>query len=184
MVVNLKNCSDVELVNLYTKGNKKAFDEIFERYFEITYSFAYSRLGNKTWAEDVTSNVFVLLIDIIKSFDDSSKLKSFIIGITLNKIRQFWYEQSKKGEVSADFDLICTEDFESSDEEDEEQDIVLLNNILTQLPDNYRLILTERFINGKNIKETAEILNISEDNVSVLQHRALKKAAEIGSDFK
>lgn len=186
MRLNLKNCSDNDLVDLYIhKGDKQAYGEIFNRYFDYTFSFAYSRLGNSTYAEDITSEVFYLLLDVLKSFDESSKLRSFIIGIALNKIRQFWYEQSRKGEVSADFDLMSLDDFESSDEEDENDkpEYKTLRSILDKLPENYRMVLTERFINRKNIKETAASMNVSEENVSVLQNRALKKATEIGNEI-
>ncbi len=51
--------------------------------------------------------------------------------------------------------------------------------MLDKLPENYRNILTQRFIRCKNIRNTAEFLNLSENNVRVIQFRAIKKAREI-----
>jgi RNA polymerase sigma-70 factor (ECF subfamily) len=51
--------------------------------------------------------------------------------------------------------------------------------ILGQLPENYRQVLTLRFLQGYSLKETAAAMNVSEGNVKVLQYRALQKASNM-----
>jgi RNA polymerase sigma-70 factor (ECF subfamily) len=50
------------------------------------------------------------------------------------------------------------------------------------LPDRYRRILELRFLEACSIKEAAEAMEISVSNAKVLQHRALRMAARVGSE--
>lgn len=51
--------------------------------------------------------------------------------------------------------------------------------VLDALPDNYRRILELRFLQTRSIKESAAELGVSVANAKVLQHRALRLAAQI-----
>lgn len=51
--------------------------------------------------------------------------------------------------------------------------------VLDQLPENYRRILQLRFLGGNSIKESAALLGVSVANAKVLQHRALRLAAQM-----
>lgn len=51
--------------------------------------------------------------------------------------------------------------------------------VLDQLPENYRRILQLRFLGGNSIKESAAQLGVSVANAKVLQHRALRLAAQL-----
>jgi RNA polymerase sigma factor (sigma-70 family) len=54
--------------------------------------------------------------------------------------------------------------------------------VLEQLPDNYRRILELRFLQGHSIKESAAALGVSVANAKVLQHRALRLAAQVNEE--
>jgi RNA polymerase sigma-70 factor (ECF subfamily) len=51
--------------------------------------------------------------------------------------------------------------------------------VLDTLPGRYRQILETRFLQGNSIKESAAELGISVANAKVLQHRALRLAAQV-----
>jgi RNA polymerase sigma-70 factor (ECF subfamily) len=51
--------------------------------------------------------------------------------------------------------------------------------VLDTLPGNYRRILDLRFLQGRSIKESAEEMGVSVANAKVLQHRALRLAAQV-----
>ena len=57
----------------------------------------------------------------------------------------------------------------------------VIENSLQQIPLDYRLVFTLREVNGLNVAETADTLNISEANVKVRLNRAktmLRKEVE------
>jgi RNA polymerase sigma-70 factor (ECF subfamily) len=176
----MNNLSDNELVEIFINSkNDQAFAIIYQRYFDDVCAFVYSRVGNKVWTEDIVAETYITLLEIIPSFNKVSKLKSFIIGIAINKIRKFWYKSSKLREQSFD-ELFYINDLGEFDDEKEGALDGIIDQILPKLSEKYRSVLIERFINQKSIKNTAAILGLSEANVRVIQNRALKKASEIG----
>jgi RNA polymerase sigma-70 factor (ECF subfamily) len=54
--------------------------------------------------------------------------------------------------------------------------------VLARLPERYRRILELRFLQSKSLKEVATEMRITVGNAKVLQHRALRRAAEAGKD--
>jgi RNA polymerase sigma factor (sigma-70 family) len=54
-----------------------------------------------------------------------------------------------------------------------------VGQILATLPARYRRILELRFLDDRTVAEAARILDISVPNAKVLQHRALRRAAQI-----
>jgi RNA polymerase sigma-70 factor (ECF subfamily) len=104
-----------------------------------------------------------------------------LIGIAINKIRQFWQKLAhENSQTLADQIVIDTPD---NDSEKVSGLIKHLDQILEQLPSNHRQVLQQRFIEGNSIKQTAENLNLSSENVRVLQHRALKQATALAQEF-
>lgn len=175
---------DIELVEAFIeKGNKEAFGEIYNKYFDDIYAFVYSRVGNKTWTEDIVSETFFTFLEIIKSYNKKFSLKNFIIGISLNKIRQFWAKKYKLGESEFHDEFICIEELEENENKKLKSLSQILKEILPRLTEKYKNVLIERFINQKSIKETSFALNLSEANVRVIQNRALKKAASLANQY-
>jgi RNA polymerase sigma factor (sigma-70 family) len=55
-----------------------------------------------------------------------------------------------------------------------------LDGILARLPERYRAVLELRFLRALSMREVARELGISVSNAGVIQHRALRLAAELG----
>lgn len=183
---NIKECSDDQLVELYREENRKdAFGEIYNRYVDHVFRFIYSKVGRKDATEEIVSETFLVLINILDAYNGDSKLSTFIFGVALNKARSYFYQQAKRKEVILDDEIteILSAKFDSYEEYESESNelIEVLDEVLKQLPENYQKILEVRFINSRSMKETSEELNISEENVRVLQYRALKKAKGIAN---
>jgi RNA polymerase sigma-70 factor, ECF subfamily len=183
MSTNKQHIPDSKLAEEFiTNRDQASFTEIYNRYFDNVYNFVYSRVGNETWTQDIVSETFYTLIEVLKSYSSKSNLKSFIIGISANKIKQFWQKKYKQNESSLDDSMIYIDE-EDYDEKYESKISGYLDQVLQELKEKYRNVLTCRFIKEKSIKETAEELGFSEANVRVIQNRALKKAAQIAQKY-
>jgi RNA polymerase sigma-70 factor (ECF subfamily) len=64
----------------------------------------------------------------------------------------------------------------------QEQTAARARALLAQLPEHYRAVLSYRLLEGLSVAETARRMGTSEGNVKILQHRALKRAAELRED--
>ncbi|KXK25882.1 MAG: RNA polymerase sigma factor SigX [candidate division WS6 bacterium OLB20] len=165
-------------------SNFDAFGIIYEKYATPVYRSLYVKVGNKEIAEELLSDTFTTLLEILPNFRSDSSLKTFITGVAFNKARQYWQKNSD-GPLSLEEDLAGMDD-EEEDEEEEQQtehqirfEKQLVEAIMSELEPPYNEVLEMRFIRGMSINQTAEELNLTSANVRVIQHRALKKAQTI-----
>ena len=57
-----------------------------------------------------------------------------------------------------------------------------MRTLLERLPDNYRRILELRFLQAFSVREAADQMGVSVANAKVLQHRALRMAAQTSEE--
>jgi RNA polymerase sigma-70 factor (ECF subfamily) len=80
---------DQELLRQLRKGNETAFTTLYERYQRPLYRFALHMSGNAATAEEVTQEVFMLLIRNPKGYDAKKGLMSgYLFGIARNLTRR------------------------------------------------------------------------------------------------
>lgn len=177
--MNIKKCTDYELVEAYTVyRNNKAFDEIFQRYFDSTFRFVFSRIEDRQATEDICSETFLTLMDVIKNLREDANLKSFIIGIAVNKMRQSTAKKIKLNEV------FLHEDFFQEEEEGIQNNYVnrrQLRVVLSSLPEKERIVLEAKYLEGLSTQDIAAKIGTTSNNIRVIHHRALKKAADIAN---
>ncbi len=80
--------SDQELVEQILKGERDAFELLYDTYFQRIYRFALRRLGDAGEAEDVTQEVFITVMKALPSFQGTSSLLVWMFGITRNKVNR------------------------------------------------------------------------------------------------
>jgi RNA polymerase sigma-70 factor, ECF subfamily len=79
---------DVDLVRRAAAGDRDAFGVIFERYQHVAYRFARAMTGSPDVAEDVTQEVFVILIRELKRYEPvRATLSTYLYGVVRNVSR-------------------------------------------------------------------------------------------------
>lgn len=58
---NYKNLTNLELLSLLKKGNENAFNEIYNRYWSILYTYAFRIYTEEKICEDIVQEVFIKL---------------------------------------------------------------------------------------------------------------------------
>jgi RNA polymerase sigma-70 factor (ECF subfamily) len=61
---------------------------------------------------------------------------------------------------------------------------VQVEKVLDQLPEQYQRILRLRFLEGYSVREAAAEMGVSVANAKVLQHRALRRAAQLNGEVR
>lgn len=165
-------------------GDEVAFREFFNHYYERVFFYAYRRVKMREVAEDITQETFLKFVHTLSSFElkEGYHLDTWIYAIERNTIRD-WFRRNLGKEVlsleekfSNKFKPILEDPFETAENEEINE---VVNKAVEQLNENYRDVIKMRFYEGKSIKEIASLLKKSEDNVKVIQFRALKRLREI-----
>src|SRR5579871_1600138 len=77
--------SDGELLRLSLKGDEDAFRALYHRHQRAIYRFALQMSGKPEIAEEVTQEVFLVLMRAAKDYDPSrGSLASYLYGIARN----------------------------------------------------------------------------------------------------
>src|ERR1700686_3017106 len=80
---------DQELYRQLAKGREVAFSALYERYQGPIFRFAWHMSGNSATAEDVTQEVFMLLIRNPKNYAPAKvSLAGYLYGIARNLTRR------------------------------------------------------------------------------------------------
>lgn len=160
-----------DLVEKAKKGDTMALSALYESNFISVYRYAFAKVGNKQDAEDIAGNTFLRMIDNIETFTwKEVPFKAWLIRIAHNLAMDHF---RKKAHEKAIDDQSYIYEFE-----DQVADEIVLKQTLSSLNDlseKHRSVLMLRFIAGLSCKETAVFMKMSEENIRITQHRALKQ---------
>lgn len=154
---------------------------VYQEHVTPVFRFLYSRVGNREDAEDLTSQVFLKAVRHLDLTRDGLTIRSWLFQLARTTLADYWREYYRAPRVP--LRLVGDVSGHEEDEQVEEPGAAAetLRQVLDQLPEHYRRVLTLRFLERLSIKETAAEMGITEGNVKVLQLRALRRAAERGA---
>jgi RNA polymerase sigma factor (sigma-70 family) len=138
------------------------------------YRTLFARVGNRADAEDLTTEVFLAALRPLRLTASVGEVRAYLRATARTVLAAHWRETLGREITSID-------DIEQPPESEEAISTApqRVAHVLERLPDNYRRILESRFLHGNSIKESAAELGISVANAKVLQHRALRLAAQV-----
>ncbi|PWH18356.1 MAG: hypothetical protein DDG59_06185 [Anaerolineae bacterium] len=167
---------DEELIALAQKGNREAFEEIYNRYGEAIYRYLYGHISHAQDAEDMTADVFMNLWRTLGQYREKDRVPFYVYLYRIARNRLVDYFRQQKGR-QGETDTPDIGEISSAPRPPSVMvagmDIADLHHYLLKLPPDYRTVLVLRFLNDLSYEETAQVMGKSYAAVRVLQHRAL-----------
>ncbi|WP_199430995.1 sigma-70 family RNA polymerase sigma factor [Qaidamihabitans albus] len=171
-------------------GDSTAFGRLYDRYVDSVYRYALFRLGDRHLAEDVTSETFLRALRRITSVSYQGRdVGAWFITIARNLVLDHVKSSRFRLEVVTDE---VTESgappFGGSGSRNapgpEQQVISKTTNAellrcVADLGDDQRECIILRFMQGHSVAETAAIMNRNEGAIKALQHRAVRRLAQL-----
>ncbi len=171
--------TDSKLVGLMLGGDKEAFAELYRRRQRDVYRFALHMSGARDLAEDVTQEVFMVLMRDGSSYDETrGSVNAFLLGIARNFVlRRLKQErsfvlmaQSDNEEVSASNDV--TSASEQLDAIARNEEIRSVQKAVLSLPAHYREVLVLCELQDMSYAEAAGVLGCAIGTVRSRLNRA------------
>ncbi len=78
--------SDEDIVEAIRRGSEADFNQLYDRYFQRVYSFAFARLRNRADTEEVVQESFTAVFRSIDAYRGQSTLLCWIYGIAKNNV--------------------------------------------------------------------------------------------------
>jgi len=152
------------------------WDAIYLDNVERLYRMMYARVGNRADAEDLTAEVFQAALKPLRTSASVGEVRAYLFATARTVLASHW--RRHYGTEITTIDL--RDDRAALDEPPTESDAPnRVRELLAELPDRYARILKLRFLDSCSLRETAHAMNISVGNAKVLQHRALRRAAQV-----
>jgi RNA polymerase sigma-70 factor (ECF subfamily) len=173
-----------KLLALAAEGDQYSFGEFYQLHLNEIYRYIFFRVNDHNEAEDLTAKAFLEAWESLTGTRRGEKIKNiraWIYRIARNKVTD--YQRTRKPQEPIDDNP--DKKLQSDWLERELDDLFISRKLaqgVRQLQANYQEVIILRFINQMSHAEAAEIMNITESHVRVLQYRALHKMREIVSE--
>jgi len=153
------------------------WDAVYRDNIGLVHRLMFARVGNRPDAEDLTTEVFLAALRPMRLPSSVGEVRAYLMATARTVLARYWAR--KLGlQVTA-----LSEDLEQATTANEVGPEIArqAHQILAALPDRYRQILQLRFLEGCTVAEAAQALGVSVANAKVLQHRAMRRAAQIAA---
>src|ERR1700737_2780881 len=155
-------------------GRYANWEDVYQDNAVWVYRTIFARVGNRADAEDLTAEVFLAALRPLRLSASVGEVRAYLRATARTVLAAHW-------RATLGREITSIDDIEQPPESEESVSTApkRVAALLDALPDNYRRILEVRFLQGCSIKESAIELGLSVANVKVLQHRALRLAAQV-----
>lgn len=157
-----------------TEASYPNWDAVYRDNVTWVYRLMYGKVGNQPDAEDLTAEVFMTALRPLRVSASVPEVRTYLRMTARGVLATYWKERMGREVTTIDDDLPESgqPDQLLSDAPDK------VRSLLAHLPDNYRRILELRFLQAYSVREAAVHMGVSVANAKVLQHRALRLAAQ------
>jgi RNA polymerase sigma-70 factor (ECF subfamily) len=169
------------LVTAAQAGDMAAFGELFERYYDVVFRYVLFRMGDRSFAEDVAQETFVRALRRISSVSYQGRdIGAWFVTIARNLI----FDHVKSSRYRLEHSTGEIIELSPSTNGPEQQVLEgattdeLLRCIRKLNPDQQECIQL-RFLQGLSVAETAHAMDRNEGAVKALQHRAIRRLAQL-----
>lgn len=156
---------------------KNAFLKAYDDHSDALFRYAMFKTSNRELSLDLVQDTFTNVWEYISKGGKIQNLKAFLYKTLGNKIID-----SYRKKQSESLDNLIDEGYDIGfDDRQKMEDLLMGENVwtkVTQMDKSHIEILTMRYMNDLSIKEIAEVLDQSENNISVRIYRALEKLKE------
>jgi RNA polymerase sigma-70 factor (ECF subfamily) len=146
------------------------------------YRLMFSKVGNRHDAEDLTTEVFLTALRPLRVSASVGEVRAYLLATARTVLATHWRRTLGREITTLDEerDIAAFEADAAGDPDAPAR----AEAILAQLPERYGKILRLRFLQACSLKEAAAALGITVGNAKVLQHRALRQAAEVAEGIQ
>jgi RNA polymerase sigma-70 factor (ECF subfamily) len=176
---NALGMTDEQIMLQVKSGRLDQLSVLFQRYQLPLYNFFVRLTQDEQLSEDFTQNVFERILKYRHSYKNEASFRSWIYQIARN-VRTDHYRLNKvRIDANADLPSLSLEADSFLDRMEAREEEKQLERAIAQLKDEYREVLLLGWIERMKYAEVSEILGISEANVKVRMHRAVKQLRNI-----
>ena len=165
------------------RDDSTAFVQLYRSHYDAVFRYCVHRLFERQMAEDVTSEVFLKVVENIHGFKGNEKqFRCWLYRIATNAVNNHLRKTRRRKHLL----IIAHEQADSqvADCGESAEKLTVLRKAVFILRPRYQTIITLRFFENMKLTEIAEVLGSSPGTVRSQLKRALDKLSKIlGAEF-
>lgn len=174
-VSNWTTESESHYLQLAKAYDVTALAALYDHYEAKIYSYIYHRVGNQSVAQDLTSQVFLRVLESIqldRAWETS--FSGWLYRIAHNLVIDYYRRRGRTTQVSLD-DMSGIQSKSESPESAAERALAAerLRGAINRLTEEQAQVVTLRFLEGLSITEVADNMGKTEGAIKALQYRAV-----------
>lgn len=167
----------LDLVWRLGAGERSAIAEAYDRHGEAMRGFARRLLADEAAAEDLVQDVFLSLPQTIRRYEGRSSLRSFLIGVAVNRCRHHVraaarYRRAKERYARS---APALEPTKPSEHHERREMAERLTRAMDTLPVEQRVAFVLAVVEGRGAAEVATLVGAPEATVRTRVMRARRK---------
>jgi RNA polymerase sigma-70 factor (ECF subfamily) len=159
MESNIKVQDDVELVRA-AQLNPAAFKQLYQKWLTPVYRYFYFRVGSKTEAEDLTSQVFLKAFESLPRYKDRGSFSAWLFSIAHAKVVDYYRRASRETTST-----MVDEGGDSQADIQANEDLRMVMQLLAKCSEEEQEMVRLRYMAELNYRQIGDILNRSEEAV-------------------
>ena len=152
-----------------------ALSELYDRYEVKIFTYIYRRTGDESLAEDLTSQVFLKMLESIRDQKAwRSSFSGWLYKIAHNLVIDHYRRRGRQRAVELDDTTPLAAERQSLESQVEQSlDAERLRAAIRRLTEEQAEVVSLRFLEGYSINEVAAMMSRSEGAIKALQYRAV-----------
>jgi RNA polymerase sigma factor (sigma-70 family) len=179
--------TDEKLVELFSKGDKRAFDELYDRYIGVLTRYFRKMLWNDSEkAEDLSHDFFAKLINKTELFDTSRNFKTWMFSVANNTCKNEYKKHEVRRPIVQGYDTAYNVGDGAPSVVDEVSDTFFgeaFDIAINEMDEKHKSVFCLRHFEDLSMKEIAETLEMNEGTVKSRLFYATKQLAQALKEF-
>ncbi|WP_018589372.1 sigma-70 family RNA polymerase sigma factor [Terrisporobacter glycolicus] len=160
---------DILLVKKAIKGDREAFEDLINMYFDRLYKEAYLRCKHEEDAKEIVQETIYKAYRNIKSLKEPKYFKTWLSKILINVSNDY---MRKNGMIELEHD---ENDYVKKVHNDDQIEIKMdLYNAMDELEDKYKDVIILRYIEDLKIEDISKILERPVNTIKTHIRKAIK----------
>lgn len=166
---------DEALVTLTLQGKREAFEELVNRYQRQIFNLAYRLTNNYEDAADLSQEVFIHLLKVLKQFDGTRKFFPWMYRTATNVCYNVLKKKPRESvplEQVVDYSpAVPSRDTQPEDYLDRNETQNAVQQALAELPEQFRLPMVLRYMEEMSYQEIADTMEVPVSTIETRLYR-------------
>lgn len=150
----------------------EAFASLYRSYAAGVYKYIYGRVGNSHDAEDLTTQVFLQVLESLSAYQPHGKFTAWLFTIARRRAADHHRRNHKQVPLDWIEDVTAQED-DGSTQVIQRENLERLIFLFGQLDEDKQELIRLRYAAGLTYRQIAQVLSRSEASVGMALHRII-----------